>query len=449
MSKILIYNTLTKSKENFQPIKENEVGIYTCGPTVYNFVHIGNLRAYLFADILHRTFFYNGYSVKHIMNITDVDDKIIRDSVSAKESIKDFTQKYIEAFFQDMKKLNINIDEYIFPLATDNIDGMVALIKKLMDKGFAYKASDGSVYYDISKFKDYGKLSGVDFERDSQSRVNNDEYEKEEAHDFALWKAWDEKDGDVFWETELGKGRPGWHIECSVMSSANLGQPFDIHTGGIDLIFPHHENEIAQSEAANDKKFVNYWMHNEFLMVDSQRMGKSLGNVYSLSDIVGRDFSPLDFRYLTLGTHYRQKLNFIWEGMIGAQSSLKGLIDFVKRAKEKGNVSNEFKERFFEAINDDINTPKALAVTWEMLKSDLTEGDKLATVLDFDKVFGLGLDSIEKEIIPQEIIDLANERQKAKEQKDFYKADEIRGRITEAGYMVEDLAENKYKILKK
>lgn len=447
---IKIYNTLTKSKEEFKPIKEGEVGIYSCGPTVYNFVHIGNLRAYLFADILHRTFLYNGYKVKHIMNITDVDDKTIRDSRAANLTLKEFTGKYIQSFFDDLEKLNINTKEYTYPRATENIDGMVVLIKKLLDKGVAYKAEDGSIYFAISKFADYGKLSGVNFERDVQkSRIISDEYQKEEAHDFAIWKAWDEKDGDVFWETELGKGRPGWHIECSVMSSTNLGQPFDIHTGGIDLIFPHHENEIAQSEAANDKKFVNYWVHNEMLMVDGQKMSKSLENVYTLGNIGARG-EILAFRYLCLGTHYRQKLNFTWEGFEGALSAYKNLHKYYFGKKVGESGCEKYEKDFLEAINDDINTPKALAVIWEMTKDDsFSDEQKANSIIKFDKTLGLELELEVKKTIPQEIIDLAEERKTAKEQKDFLKSDELRGKIMEAGYVVEDLSGGKYKLIKK
>ena len=390
-----LFNSLTKKKEEFKPISDGEVGIYSCGPTVYDFVHIGNLRSYLFADILHRAFLYNGYQMKHIMNITDVDDKTIRDARGAGVSLKDFTDKYTAGFFEDLEKLNIKKDQYIFPRATENIDGMVELIKKLLEKKVAYKADDGSIYFDISKFPDYGKLSGVDFERDSKSRVNNDEYAKNEAHDFALWKAWDEKDGDVFWDppageagTELGKGRPGWHIECSLMSSKNLGEPFDIHTGGIDLIFPHHENEIAQSEAVSGGKFVNYWLHNEFLMIAGQKMSKSLNNVYTLKEINEKGDS-LAFRYLCLGTHYRQKMNFTWESFEGASNAYRKLTAVLRGFVDEPKIGcAELEQKFLDAINDDLNTPQALAVLWETVKSDYPESAKLATILKFDEDLG-------------------------------------------------------------
>jgi len=451
---IKIYNTLTKSKEEFKPIKEREVGVYSCGPTVYNFVHIGNLRSYIFADILHRTFLYNDYKVKHIMNITDVDDKTIRDSQAAGLKLKDFTEKYTQAFFEDLEKLNIKTEEYIYPRATDeeNIDGMVNLIKKLLEKGVAYKAEDGSIYYDISKYDKYGKLAGVDFERDSKSRVDNDEYAKDEAHDFALWKAWDEKDGDVFWETDLGKGRPGWHIECSVMSANNLGENFDIHTGGIDLVFPHHENEIAQSEVANEKPFANYWVHNEMLMVDNQKMGKSLKNDYRMEDLVSRGFTALDFRYFTLFTHYHQKLNFTWEALEAARNGLESIKNKIKLlGMEKGTINAKYVEEFKEKVNDDFNTPQALAVLQEVLKSDIANSDKLATVLDFDKVLGLKLDEVKSETIeiPEEVKKLAEDRKNAKQEKNFELADSIRSKIGEAGYDIEDISGGEYKITKK
>ncbi|MBW3023037.1 cysteine--tRNA ligase [Candidatus Woesearchaeota archaeon] len=270
-----IFNTLTRKKEEFKPVKL-PVRMYNCGPTVYYYPHIGNYRAYVFADLIKRYLKYKGFKVKQVMNITDVDDKTIRDSQKEGISLKEFTEKYEKAFYEDLEKLNIDKAD-VFPKATEHIEEMVAIIKILLDKKIAYKSDDGSIYYDISKFPDYGKLAHIDVsELKAGARVKQDEYEKGQAQDFALWKAWDENDGDGFWETELGKGRPGWHIECSAMSMKSLGASFDIHTGGIDLVFPHHENEIAQSEAATGKKFVNYWVHNEWLLVDGKKMSKSL-----------------------------------------------------------------------------------------------------------------------------------------------------------------------------
>src|SRR3989344_1824801 len=268
--KIHLYNTLTRKKEEFSPINKNEVRMYTCGPTVYNYPHIGNYRAYIFADILKRVFAYNGFKVHQIINLTDVDDKTIRESQKEGKSLKEFTEFYTEEFFKDIKTLHI-LNPTKFTKATDYIDEMVEIIKKLLEKRLAYKSDDGSIYFDIKKFQNYGQLSGIVLEEQRQNasgRITSDEYDKENVEDFALWKAWDEKDGDVFWDTDFGRGRPGWHIECSAMSMSALGEELDIHTGGVDNIFPHHENEIAQSEGATGKKFVRYWMHNEWVLVD-------------------------------------------------------------------------------------------------------------------------------------------------------------------------------------
>ena len=291
--KILLFNTLTRRKEPFTPLEIGKVKMYTCGPTVYDYAHIGNFRAFLFEDLLKRWLLLQGFKVTHVMNLTDVDDKTIRGSQKQGLPLRQFTDFYIKAFFEDIKTLNILAAD-VYPRATDRIPEMVALIKTLMDKGYAYRGEDGSIYYCISKFPDYGKLSKLKTaELKAGARVSQDEYAKEEAQDFALWKAWTPEDGDVFWETELGKGRPGWHIECSAMSMKYLGETFDIHCGGVDNIFPHHENEIAQSEAASGKKFVNYWLHNEHLQVEGKKMSKSLGNYYTLRDLLAKQCDPV------------------------------------------------------------------------------------------------------------------------------------------------------------
>src|SRR3989344_565745 len=285
--KIKFYNTLTREKENFSPINKNEVLFYSCGPTVYNYPHIGNYRAYIFADTLKRVLLYNGYKVKHIMNLTDIDDKTIRDSQKEGKTLKEFTEFYTKEFFKDIKSLNI-LEPTKFTKATDYIDEMVNITKKLLEKDLAYKSEDGSVYFNIRKFKNYGKLSRLELENQKENasgRIKTDEYDKENAQDFALWKAWDKEDGDVFWETDLGKGRPGWHIECSAMSMKNLGEQIDLHTGGVEDIFPHHENEIAQSEGATGVKFVKYWMHNEWVLVREKKMAKTDQNFYTLKDL--------------------------------------------------------------------------------------------------------------------------------------------------------------------
>jgi len=293
---IKFYNTLTRKKEIFKPLKDKKVGIYTCGLTVYDFAHIGNLRAYVFADILRKTLKANDFEIKEVMNITDVDDKTIKKSQEEKESLKEFTKKYEKAFIENFKEMNIEKSE-VMPRATDNIKEMVSIIKELLKKRIAYKTNDG-IYFSIKKFKDYGKLSGVKIKKlktGASKRVSKDEYEKDSVNDFALWKFYDKKDGNVFWETEIGKGRPGWHIECSAMSMKYLGKQFDIHIGGVDLIFPHHENEIAQSEASFGKKpWVKYWLHNEWILVDGKKMSKSKKNFYKLEDITNKGYSPLD-----------------------------------------------------------------------------------------------------------------------------------------------------------
>jgi len=285
------FNTITRKKEEFVSIEPGKVGMYTCGPTVYDYAHIGNFRTYMFEDLLRRYLEYKGYEVTQVMNITDVDDKTIAGSRAKKVSLSEYTKKYIDAFFDDLDTLNIERADF-YPEATTHIKEMVELVKKLLDKGFAYR-SDGDIYFKLSSFKDYGKLSKMKLENlKIGARVGKDEYEKEEASDFALWKGWDEKDGDVFWETEIGKGRPGWHIECSAMSMKYLGEHFDIHTGGIDNMFPHHENEIAQSESATGKKFVNFWLHSLHLIVEGKKMSKSLGNIYTLRDILEKGYNP-------------------------------------------------------------------------------------------------------------------------------------------------------------
>jgi cysteinyl-tRNA synthetase len=394
-----LYNSLTQVKENFIPIDtEGHVGLYTCGPTVYNFPHIGNYRAYLFADILKRTLLYSGYKVNHVMNITDIDDKTIRDSQKEGKSLKEFTEFYTNEFYKDRDALNI-VPADIYPKATDYIQEMVDIIEKLIEKGFAYKSEDGSVYFDIKKDNEYGKLAHLDMESlksNASGRIKNDEYEKDNVQDFALWKAWDAADGDVFWETSLGKGRPGWHIECSAMSIKNLGEYFDIHTGGRDNMFPHHENEIAQSECSTGHKFVNIWMHNEWLLVDGKKMAKSANNFYTLRDVIEKGYDPLVFRYLNLLNHYKTPLNFTWESLDAAQAALNKLQKSVKNlGEEMGIIDEKYEKEFAEAINNDLGIPKALGIAWTMMKDkEVSNADKKTTMLSFDKIFGLGLDRV-------------------------------------------------------
>ena len=307
---IRFYNTLTKRKEDFVPLNKGEVKIYTCGPTVYDTAHIGNFRTFIFEDLLKRYFLLKGYKVSHVMNITDVDDKTILRSIKNNIKITDLTEKYINLFFNDLKTLKI-IPADVYPKATEHVDIMIDMVQKLINNGFAYKSEDKSIYFNITEFSDYGKLAKLNMaEQKTADRIARDDYSKDNPQDFVLWKAWKKEDGDVFWKSPWGKGRPGWHIECSAMSTKYLGEHFDIHCGGVDNIFPHHENEIAQSECAHDKTFVNYWLHSEHLMIDSGKMSKSLGNFYKIPDLIKMGFTPESLRYLLLNGHYRTKIEF-------------------------------------------------------------------------------------------------------------------------------------------
>ncbi len=450
-----LFNTLTRKKEVFKPIKKGQVGFYSCGPTVYDYAHIGNLRAFMCTDILKRYLEYKGYKVKHIMNLTDVDDKTINGSREQKISLKQYTEKYTKAFFEDLEKLNIEKAQ-IFPKATEHIKQMVSLIKKLIKKKYAYKGDDNCYYYDISKFKNYGKLAKLDLKGlKAGARICQDAYEKEQANDFALWKAWDKADGDVFWETEIGKGRPGWHIECSAMSMEYLGSTFDIHTGGVDLIFPHHTNEIAQSEAATGKQFVKYWIHNEHILVDGKKMSKSLGNFYTLRDLLKKGYEPRAIRFLLLSAQYKQKLNFSFKGLESAKNTLQRLDDFILNLKNtKGNKDNKkvdksikkVKDEFEKAMDDDLEISNALAAIFNFIKQinklNISKKDAKKiekTMFELDKV--LGVIKTKEEKIPKEIMDLIKEREKARKEKDYKRADKIREKIKEKGYLVEDTKE--------
>ncbi len=445
------YNTLTKAKEEFIPNEDGKVSFYSCGPTVYNYPHIGNYRSYIFADTLKRTLTYLGYEVKHIMNITDIDDKTIRDSQKAGKSLKEFTEFYTLEFTKDLAKLNI-LPPTTFTKATNYIDKMVEIIESLIEKGYAYKSTDGSIYFDIKKFPNYGKLSNLvlDEQKENASgRIKTDEYDKENVQDFALWKAYDESDGEVFWETSLGKGRPGWHIECSAMSIANLGDSLDIHTGGVDNIFPHHENEIAQSECYTGEQFVKYWMHNEWVLVDNKKMSKSEGNFYVLKDLIEKGIDPIAYRFWLLMAIYRTRVNFVWEALEASQIALKRLYRlYLELGDEIGTPDSNYLKNFKERISDDLNTPMALSLLWDLVKDpNLSNADKKATILDFDKVLGLDFENVVADEIPSEIIKLAKERQIAKSNKDYAKSDEIRNQIASLGYEVKD-TEDGFKINK-
>jgi len=433
-----LYNTLGRKKQVFKPLKKGSVGMYICGPTVYNYVHIGNLRAYVFGDILKRYLKFSGYKVKEVMNITDVDDKTIKESQREKIKLKEFTKVYEKAFLGDIESMNIKSPE-VMPRATEHIKEMVALVKTLMKKGFAYKAEDG-IYFSIKKFVGYGKLSGVkvkELKAGASERVGKDEYDKSHVNDFVLWKFWTPEDGDVFWETEIGRGRPGWHIECSAMSSKYLGNSFDIHTGGVDLIFPHHENEIAQSEAASGKKFVNYWMHNGWILVDNKKMSKSLGNFYKIKEVVDKGYSPLDLRYSYLTKNYREKFNFTWENLDASKKALQRLKNIAGELKDDGKTNANYLKRFEKAMDDDLNTSKALQVLWNLVRDKKAFG-KIKTIKRIDEVLGLDLFKQEKIKIPSDINGLVKERERARENKDWEKADEIRDKINNLGYVLED-----------
>ncbi|MBP9715299.1 MAG: cysteine--tRNA ligase [Candidatus Pacebacteria bacterium] len=436
------YNTLTRQKEEFSPIDKNEVKFYSCGPTVYNYPHIGNYRAYVFADILKRVLLYNGYPVNHIMNITDIDDKTIRDSIKEGKTLKEFTEYYTEGFYDDCKKLNI-LPPSKFTKATEYVNEMVSLVEVLLEKGIAYKSEEGSVYYDIKKFPNYGKLSNLVIEEQKENasgRIKTDEYDKENAQDFALWKAWDLNDGEVFWETSLGKGRPGWHIECSAMSMTNLGEQIDIHTGGVDNIFPHHENEIAQSEGATDKKFVNYWLHNEWVLVDGKKMAKSAGNFFTLRDLIDKDIDPVVYRFWLLMANYGTRVNFVWDALKASEVALKRLQRlYLDLGPEIGEVNIDYKKKFKDHVSDDLDTPRALATLWSLIADEnILPADRKATMLDFDKVLGLGFANLEQDIIPEDIQKLVEAREVARKNKDFKLSDDLRHEIKTLGYEVKD-----------
>jgi cysteinyl-tRNA synthetase len=439
---ILIHNTLSRKKEVFKPLKSGKVSMYHCGPTVYNTPHIGNYRTFITNDLIRRLFEYNDYSIKQVMNITDVDDKTINGSKAEGLSLHDFTRKYEKLFLEEVESLNIKAPEHI-TRATEYIESMIRLINTLLEKGFAYTASDG-VYLAIDKVKNYGALANLDLSKISKERIANDEYDKENPRDFSLWKFKTEEDGDNYWKAPFGEGRPGWHLECSTMAMDVLGSTIDIHTGGADLIFPHHTNEIAQSECVSGKQFVNYWMHIAFVNVGNEKMAKSKGNFFKLTDLFDQSISPLAYRYWLLTAHYRSPVNFTFESVHGAQNALIRLMKTVLGYPKNGKILTEYKGKFQECINDDLNTPEALALTWELIADARhNEADKRATIIDFDRVFGLKLDTIPEpsvESIPEEILALSEVREQARKAKDWEKADALRKEIEDRGYIVKDEA---------
>jgi len=437
-----IFNTLGRKKQEFKPIKRGQVSIYTCGPTVYQYAHVGNLRAYLAEDILRRVLEYNGYKVKQIMNITDVghltsnadtgEDKVEREAKREHKTAKEVTKFYADQFVKDIKALNIELPVK-FAWASKYIKEQIDLIKKLEKKGYTYKTSDG-IYFDTAKFKGYGKLGKVSTGR---ARVVHSKEKKRET-DFALWKFSLGEKRQQEWKSPWGIGFPGWHIECSAISTKELGQPFDIHTGGEDHIAIHHNDEIAQSEAAYGKPLTHYWFHNAFMVVNRAKMAKSAGNFYTLSDLKKQGIEPMAFRYLAVSSYYRRKLNFSKLALVGAQNSLNKLRAVFDRRTGDGKVCQVHRQKFLAAFNDDLNMPKAIAVVWDLVKSKKSLADKQATLLDFDRVLGLGLRDYKPVIIPAEVKKLVAEREKARKAKDWAKADQLRRQINKRGYNVKD-----------
>jgi cysteinyl-tRNA synthetase len=452
---LVFYNTITGKKEEFHPLEEGVVRIYTCGPTVYDYSHIGNFRTFVFQDLLTRYLRYRKYKVLHVMNITDVDDKTIRNAHAQGMSLKDYTTKYTEAFLEDSKALNIQLPA-LLPRATDHIPEMVQLIQSLEEKGYGYR-KDGSVYFSIARFPKYGKLSKKDFSGiQAAGRVDSDEYEKkDDARDFVLWKA--RKEGEDYWETELGPGRPGWHIECSAMSMKYLGTTFDIHCGGVDLIFPHHENEIAQSEAATGKTFVRYWMHAEFLLVEGEKMAKSQGNFFTLRDLLAAGHSPEAIRYLLLSVNYRRQLNFTTDGLHQAEASVRRLEDFLLRMREKSSADqtnpdfaalvDSARQKFIDAMDDDLNTSAALAVLFDFVRSAyqreeqgaLAGGDARAAIELFEEIDQtLAVFRLQPLLLDADIMKRIEARQAARRRRDFAEADRIRDWLLSQGIQLED-----------
>ena len=463
-----LFNTMGRRLEEFQSMEPGKARLYTCGPTVYNFAHIGNFRCYLFEDILRRALEYHGYEVTQVMNLTDVDDKTIRDSRACNMKLADFTAQYKKAFFEDVDTLRIE-RAAVYPEATMHIPEMIDMIQTLMDKGIAYQSEDKSVYFSIAKFPAYGKLARIDMESQRiGDRVKNDEYSKDSVGDFALWKAWDDKDGDVKWDSPWGPGRPGWHIECCAMSRKYLGETFDLHTGGIDNMFPHHEDEIAQSEAANGCKFVNYWLHCEHLTVNRQKMSKSLGNFYTMRDLLAKGYSGDEIRWALIGTHYRSKLNFDLGSLDQARTALRKFraiftrlaalpagADGVDEAKE---IAAKAKQEFADAFADDLNVARGLAAVFmfnreinsalaagkfaadagKVLLDQYRDFDRILAALDVDQAINAAQSAADADDTPAEVKDLLEQRTAAKKAKDFAKADAIRDTLKNMGYTVVD-----------
>ena len=457
-SVVRFFNTYSRQIEEFAPLDSagKTVKMYTCGPTVYSRAHIGNFRAYVFEDLLQRHLELRGYEVHRVMNLTDVDDKTIRGAREAKVPLRDFTAQYKKAFFEDLAILRIKPADQ-FPEATDQtfIDRMISMIATLIERGLAYQAEDKSVYFRISKFPDYGKLAHIDLTQlQSTGRVQHDEYDKEHIGDFALWKAWDEQDGDVGWDSPWGRGRPGWHIECSAMATALLGEQIDIHCGGVDNIFPHHEDEIAQSEGCTGKQFVRYWMHCAHLVVDGQKMAKSLGNFYTISDVIAKGYTGREVRYALMRVDYRKPLNFTWEGMKEARESLGRIDDWLERlqkcassvAQGEGQIDS-LPDTFEQALDDDLNISAALGYLFESIRdtnraldrNQLRPPTAQAWLSWWNRINSvLQLQKDESTAIPPEIAEIVEARRIARAAKEWQKSDELRDKLAALGWEVRD-----------
>jgi cysteinyl-tRNA synthetase len=450
------FNTYSREIEEFHPLDPDsrEVKMYTCGPTVYSRAHIGNFRAYVFEDLLQRHLEERGYLVERVMNLTDVDDKTIRGSRAANLPLREFTAPFKEAFYQDLDTLQIKHAD-AFPAATEErfIEAMIAMIEQLIARELAYEADDKSVYFRINRFPNYGHLAHFDLsELRSSGRVKSDEYDKEHIGDFALWKAWDEEDGDVWWESPWGRGRPGWHIECSAMATTLLGQQIDIHCGGVDNIFPHHEAEIAQSEGCSGKKFVRYWLHCAHLLVDGQKMSKSLGNFYTLRDLLEKGYSGREVRYALIRVHYRAPLNFTWEGMEEARQALARIDEWLRRLREIATPAAHAPEiteaKFAEALDDDLNISAALGQLFEQIRESNREldggidpGRARAWLNWWERINRVLALDIEEQKPPPEILTLAEERKQARLAREWQKSDELREAIRAGGWEARDTKE--------
>jgi cysteinyl-tRNA synthetase len=451
------YNTLSKSKEVFEPISPGKVGMYNCGPTVYDYVHIGNLRAYIFSDTLRRVLVHNGYDVNQVMNITDVghltsdadtgEDKMMkglkREGLPVTlDGMHKLANIYTDAFLEDLSTLNILLPK-VMPRASEHIKEQIEIIKRLEEKELIYSTSDG-VYFSINDYPDYGKLGGISEDNEGLSRIEANP-EKKNQRDFALWKF----NPELGWESPWGRGFPGWHIECSAMSMKYLGETFDIHTGGVDHIATHHNGEIAQSEGATGKPFAHFWLHSEFINIDKEKISKSLGNTLTRKELETQNVSPLAYRYFILSAHYRTAMNFTWEAVEAAQTAYKRLRERVSELPEGGAINAEHDLRFLNAINDDLNTPQALALVWDLLKdAGLSDADKKATLLSWDSVLGLRLGAQEALLIPDDVQALLTQREAARRAKDWTTADTLRQAIEQYGYIVKDTPEGQ-KITKK